>query len=61
MDTNTKQKTENQDVINVILQLKGKDAERLLAYRDREKLRANATAAYKLIFERLDQVEERAA
>jgi len=47
--------------INVTVSLKGQDALRFLAYKRRELLRANAEAGYKLMFERLRQVEEQAA
>lgn len=43
--------------VSVMVTLKGDDAERFLTYKQRELLRANAEAGYKLMFERLAQVE----
>lgn len=45
-------------LVNVIFQLKDADAERFLHYKEREKLRTHGQAAYKLMFERLDQLDK---
>lgn len=43
--------------VNVMVSLKGDDAVRFMDYKRRQTLRANAEAGYKLMFERLAQVE----
>jgi hypothetical protein len=52
--------TTNQGVAvtaNVMVTLVGEEAERFLAYKDKEFLRANAEAGRKLMMERLAQLE----
>lgn len=44
--------------INVVLE--GEEAARFRRYKENQKLKANAAAGYKLMFERLDQVEAEA-
>jgi hypothetical protein len=43
--------------LQVNVRLVGKDAERFLRYKEREKLLSDAQASYKLMIERLDQIE----
>jgi len=45
------------ETMQINVQLEGEDAARFRRYKDAQKLKANATAAYKLLIERLDQVE----
>lgn len=47
--------------LQVNVRLTGKDAERFLRYKEKEKLQTAAQASYKLILERLDQIEGAAA
>lgn len=43
--------------LQVNVRLVGKDAERFLRYKQKEKLLTDAQASYKLMLERLDQIE----
>jgi len=43
--------------LQIALVLEGEDAARFRRYKETQKLKANAAAGYKLMFERLDQVE----
>ena len=55
---NTKPKEAKKiDSLQVNVRLTGKDAERFLRYKEKEKLQTAAQASYKLILERLDQLE----
>jgi len=47
--------------LQIALVLEGEDAERFRRYKNNQKLKANAAAGYKLMFERLEQVEAEAA
>jgi uncharacterized beta-barrel protein YwiB (DUF1934 family) len=43
--------------LQVNVRLTGKDAERFLRYKEAQRLKTVAATTYKLIFERLDQIE----
>jgi hypothetical protein len=51
------EKTADQEEIQVNVKLSGEDAARFRRYKENQKLKPTAAAAYKLIFERLEQVE----
>lgn len=46
-----------QDELQINVKLAGEDAARFRRYKENQKLKPTATAAYKLIFERLEQIE----
>lgn len=48
---------EKPESLQVNVRLTGKDVERFRRYQESQKLKTVAAATYKLIFERLDQVE----
>jgi hypothetical protein len=51
------QNQKSEKTLQVNVRLTGRDAERFLRYKDDQKLKTAAAATYKLIFERLDQIE----
>ena len=60
MKTTTKaanKKSNSEKTLQVNVRLTGRDAERFLRYKDHQKLKTAAAATYKLIFERLDEIE----
>jgi hypothetical protein len=47
--------------IQINVSLSGEDAKRFERYQNSQKFRQKGPAAYKLMFERLDQIDEKAA
>lgn len=51
-------KSGEEEKVNVMVTLKGDEARRFLAYKREQLLRDSAAACYKLMFERLAQIEK---
>jgi hypothetical protein len=56
-----KKTTPTDERLQINVSLTGEDAARFARYQTAQKLRQKGTAAYKLIVERLDQIEQEAA